>query len=428
MGITALLARAVCVVACCLSLIQIALAQAPKTSSTAKDPIEAANLEFALSDSELNALQGQTFDVLLKNGKKESGATLKGFLVGKQLKDRFRSIELTLADQKKSRKYPADQVFQLEREGKVAYLVAYLPTQKYHVLVDVTKRNEVIAKRLDDTGAEIWEEISAEDQAKYVAEEKVFLDKVKTHFSALPLKLVETQYFLFLSDMPPGQLNPYLQQLDKMNESLGQAFGYPPGHNIWRGKAVIVAFMAQSSFEEFEQQFMESAIDSQKAQGLCHPLNNGRVIVSAYRGTDANFFGSLLVHETAHGYVHRYKSSAEIPSWFHEGIADWIAGQVVPACKEVESTQRAAVQRLNETERIGEDFFTATNIDGWQYGVASGMVQLLVQANPSQFQLFFKGTKEGLSWDDSLMRAYGMTRADLVSAYGRAIGVPHLQQ
>ena len=44
-------------------------AQPRPAASTAKDPVEAAHLEFSLSPDELDALRDQTFDLLLKNGK-----------------------------------------------------------------------------------------------------------------------------------------------------------------------------------------------------------------------------------------------------------------------------------------------------------------------------------------------------------------------
>ncbi len=394
-------------------------------ASTAKDSVEAAHLEFSLTEAELDALRGQTLDVLLKNGKKETGAMLEEFLRSKQLRDRFRSIEVTLANQKKSRKIPTDQVFQLELEGKT-YLLGYLPQQKYHVLVDVAKRDQAIAERLATSRHRIWDPISETDQAKYLAEGKEYMDKVKAHFSSLPMQLVETQYFLFLSDMPTAQLTPYLRQLDQMNESLGQAFGYQPGHNIWRGKAVVIAFVSKEHFTEFEQKFMEN-IPGESTQGLCHSYSDGRVIVSAYRGQSPEHFGSLLVHETAHGYMHRYKSTVHIPSWFNEGIADWIAGIAVPTCKTTVNRQRNAIDQIKLEGTLGGTFFDDRPIEPWQYGIASSMVEILAKSSPDQFRLFFNGIKEGLTWQDSLMRAYGMTPADLVSAYGRVVGVPGLR-
>ncbi len=427
MGISTTWKQSVRIIAIGLLFWQVAGAQDRTAKSTAKDLVEAANLEFSLSEAELDALKGQTFDLLYKNGKKETGGTVKEFLRSKKLPDRFRTIEFILAGQKLARKIPMDQVFQLEQGDKV-YLVAPLPTQKYFVLVDVTKRDIAVSARLKGVNQRIWESIPEADQVKYVAEEKEFLDKVKAHFPKLPLQMVETQYFLFLSDMPAEQLSPYLKQLDQMNESLGAAFGFQPGHNVWRGKAVVIAFMTEESFVEYERVFMmKNDVDTTKMQGLCHAFSNGRVVVSAYRGQSPEHFGALLVHETAHGYLHRYKSTVFILSWFNEGIADWISGIAVPSCRTTTDRQNQAVDKLKLDATLGGTFFLNRQIEPWQYGVASSMVQLLVQKSPDQFRLFFNGIKEGLTWEDSLMRAYGITPQQLTSAYGQAIGVPNLQ-
>ena len=231
MGITRTLMRSARVAAICLALIQTVVAQGPVPAKT-QDPVEAAHVEFAMSGSELDALEGQVYDVLLKNGKQETGATLKGFLTGKQQLDRFRSIELTLAGQTKSRKYPADQIIQLVKEGNV-YPVALLPSQKMYVLIDANKQNESIIKRLVGEGYDLHKNATPEEQAQFVTEEKEFLDKVKAHFSTLTMQVVETDNFLFLSDLPAGQMNQTIKQLDKMGESLVQLIGRPPGVNFW---------------------------------------------------------------------------------------------------------------------------------------------------------------------------------------------------
>ncbi len=392
--------------------------------STAKDPVEAAHLEFSLNPEELDALRDQTWTLLLKNGKKEEDATLREFLRGKQLRDRFRSIEYIASGKKSSRKLPSEQVFQLE-QGETIYEVAFLPTQKYHVLIDVKKRNAAVAEKLAASGQRFWEPLSAEDQQKYVDEGKELLAKAVAHFPTLPLQLHETQYFLFLSDMPAAQVKPYIQQLDKMNEALGQSFGFPPGHNVWRGKAVVAVFVTEAAFAEFERAIMDNPASS-GAQGLCHQVSDGRVVVACYRGDSPEFLGAVLVHETAHGYMHRYKSTTHIPVWLNEGIADWIAGVAVPSSPEISRRQQEAAGLLKQSGTFGKQFFEADRLERWQYGAGSAMVQQMIQANPQLFQLFFNGIKEGLTWQDSLMRAYGMTPEELARGYGRSIGVPSL--
>ena len=405
------------------SLPQLA-AQPRPAASTAKDPVEAAHLEFSLSPDELDALRDQTFDLLLKNGKKEVGGTLREFLRSKQLRDRFRSIEYIASGKKSPRKIPTDQVFQLE-QGETVYEVAFLPTQKYHVLIDTKKRNAAVAEKLAASGQRFWEPLTPDDQLKYVNEGKELLAKAVTHFPTLPLQLHETQYFLFLSDMPAAQVKPYIQQLDKMNEALGQSFGFAPGHNVWRGKAVVAVFVTEAAFAEFEQAIMNNTVPS-GVQGLCHQVSDGRVVVACYRGNSPEFLGAVLVHETAHGYMHRYKSTTHIPVWLNEGIADWIAGVAVPSSPEITRRQQEAASLLKQSGTFGKQFFEANSLERWQYGAGSAIVQQMIQSNPQLFQLFFNGIKEGLTWQDSLMRAYGMTPEELSRGYGRTIGVPNL--
>ncbi len=400
------------------------VAQNRPKASTAKDPVEAAHLEFSLTPEELDALRDQTFDLLLRNGKKEEGATLKEFLRSKQLRDRFRSIEYIASGQKKSRKLSTEQVFQIE-QGETVYQVAYLPTQKYHVLIDVARRNAAVAAKLEESGEQFWDPLSESDQKKYVDEGKEFLQKTVAHFPTLPLQLYETQYFLFLTDMPPAQVQPYINQLDKMNETLGQSFGFAPGHNVWRGKAVVVVFVSEAAFAEFEQSIMGTSVPS-GVQGLCHQVSDGRVTVACYRGDSPDFLAVVLVHETAHGYVHRYKSTKDIPVWLNEGIADWIAGVAVSSSPEVSQRQREAAEQLRQSGTFGRQFFSADSLERWQYGAGSAIVQLMINENRQLFQLFFNGIKEGLTWQDSLMRSYGMTPEELARAYGLSIGIPNL--
>jgi len=99
---------------------------------------------------------------------------------------------------------------------------------------------------------------------------------------------------------------------------------------------------------------------------------------------------------------------------------------VVPSSKEVRYRQTEAVARLRQMQTFGGQFFNSDRLDGWQYGSASAMIQLMLKASPEQFKLFFNGIKEGLTWQDSLQRAYGLTVNQLCQAYGQSIGIPLL--
>ncbi len=447
MGKTTMWNRIVWIIAAGLCWVHVAVAQQPAAS---KDRIAEANLEQVMSGPDIDALEGQAFDVLLKNGKSESGATLKSIIRDKKQKDRIRTLDLTLSGGKKSRKLPVDQVFQLEREGQ-AYAVAPLPSQRSFVLIDTVKRDAAIAKTLEKSGYQLWPAIPLDDQEKYVGEEKEFLEKVKAHFPSMSMQLVETPHFLFLSDMPTAQINAALKQLEKMEETLGQLLGAAPGKNVWRGKCVVIVFVERKQALEFEETLIKSTAEelkpppsaSNQIQGFCHLFYSdlkdaGRVVIAGTRGAKPEILGAWLIREAALGYLFRHRSNQTGFDWLNAGIGDWITTVIIPSNQSVPVAQRAAVQKLRETTTLGPEFFEMTNeMQPEEYGIASGMVQMLIENHPVQFQLFFNGIKEGWNADQengmgfgsgNLMRAYGMTYADLVSAYGRAIGVPDLLQ
>jgi hypothetical protein len=132
------------------------------------------------------------------------------------------------------------------------------------------------------------------------------------------------------------------------------------------------------------------------------------------------------VHETAHGYVHRYRSTVRIPSWINEGIADWVAGLTVRRSNVVRERQTSAAARIRLTRTLG-GFFQREHIEAWQYGLASSMVGLLATRDNDQFRRFFNDIKNGYTWQDSLQRHYGINPDELAGVYGQELGIPGLR-
>ncbi len=385
-------------------------------------PIEAVRSEHTLSLDELQALTGKQADIRLLKGSDLKNATIEEIVTVGQT-PKVKLIVAKPEGEPRPKRLIANQIHQLKIDEN-AYLVNFLPSQKASVIQDQARRKGAVETQLLGKG-NIWEEMTDEEHAEAVADDKEFLQKVTAYFSKTPMRLTETKYFLFLTDMPPAQVAPYIVQLDKMNETLGTAFGFPAGYNIWRGKAVVIVFTERLAFEAFEREFM-SHIPGPDVQALCHSFSDGRVVVGCYRGDDPSYFGIVLVHETTHGYVHRYYSSIRIPSWLNEGMSDWAAQLVVPRNESLRQRQAEAQAILKQQGSLGAGFLTSDQIDGWQYGTAAMMVAFLVRQGPDQFKTFIDGIKEGHQWEASLQRAYGITPQELVVLFGRSIGIPQL--
>ncbi len=278
--------------------------------------------------------------------------------------------------------------------------------------------------RLEARNVEPWPDPESEDDhAAALAKSREMSDEV---ISVLPgTQLYETEHFLFTSNMPPEQVGPYVAYLDKMYDWMGQLYGVPKGHKVWLGgKAPIFAFLERDQFESFEEKYFPDARQAlgtlTNIYGLCHQSMRGEVVIACYRGDDPNDFGQMLVHETSHGFIHRYKTKAQLPNWVDEGMADLIGAEMVPAAKTVKNRELKAVAQLAREPSLG-GMLSAPRIQAGQYGMASNLNRFLLQSNRQSYVRFIENLKEGMKWEEALRDAYGSTPEELLAHYARWI-------
>jgi hypothetical protein len=285
-------------------------------------------------------------------------------------------------------------------------------------------------ERLKERDVEPWPENETdEEHAAALKKSREMAIEVVSLFSGSQLH--ETQHFLFVSNIPPQQIAPYVASLDRMYDFMCQLYGVPRTHKVWLGgKTPIFAFLEREEFDAFEERYYPESRETIRAlgnvYGLSHLSKTGEVVISCYRGNDPNDFGQMIVHETSHGFIHRYKTKAQLPNWVDEGMADLIGAEIVPASNVVKYRELKAVQQLAEQRSLG-GMFKAERIEGWQYGVASNLSRFLLQSNRQNYVRFIEALKEGIKWEEALQATYHATPDDLLSEYGRRIGVPGLR-
>ena len=275
------------------------------------------------------------------------------------------------------------------------------------------------------TGARKWEPLQTKDHDEAIAEHKDFIETFKDDYPNL--KQYETAHFLFVSNIAPAHLAPYLKQLDAMHELMMQMYGIPEDVRVWKGKALIVAFVAREQFMHFEQKHLKQP-PPVGAYGICHSGADGQVIVACFRGRDPADFGQMLVHETSHGFMHRYKTATRVPSWLNEGLADHLGATIVPASLDVPRRQQRALERLAMTRSLGGILgANKRNIRSDQYGLSSLLVGFLIRSGEQQFADLIDNLKAGLDFRESLLASYKKTPDELVRAFGLSIGMPNLK-
>jgi hypothetical protein len=277
---------------------------------------------------------------------------------------------------------------------------------------------EKVNDRLSSTGHHLWEVLTHDQQLEFLRKQEKFIGKIRAAMPSVRWRLVETNYFFFLTDLTPTEVNGYIRYLDAMYEELCKAFGIPPGKNIWCGKCMVVAFRDKATYLHFESAVMKYN-NAENTQGLCHQEMDGSVLFAGYKGTN-NFFGQVLVHETSHGFVHRYLSSARAPSWLNEGMADWLAHQIVKG-KKIPNRQRNSAAKMKLQGGWG-DILTAERIRSEHYGVSSVLVDILLKRDrDGQFKKYFDGIKEGRDPEMCLKEYFKLNYKDLEILYAQRI-------
>ena len=310
-----------------------------------------------------------------------------------------------------------ETIHEAEAKGKgTAQVKGRLAKEAYEKKVAASR------ERMAARGVQPWPELSAAEHAAEVESLEKFVTDVKEAFPGL--QVAATHEFIVATDIPAAQMAPYVKSLDAMHDFLCDLYGIPRGEPVWKGKCLVVAFLREQDFQAFEARFMKVRMAG--AHGLCHQSSDGRVIMACYRGDDAPAFAHMLVHETSHGFNHRWMSPERLPNWLNEGIAEWVGTKVVPGSDQVPLKEAQALEFMRRTGSLGEAFLTRENIDAVQYGMASSLVKFLAR-DLKKFAAFVQGIKEGMPVEESLQASYKVSLADLIGAYGAAVGVPQLK-
>lgn len=326
----------------------------PKGKSAAKAELsdDLAKYVAPLTGDESPIANNKTVTVYLTNGKVLTDMTVTEALLGAG-DESLKFLSVADADGKKKQKLVATSIGRIH-SGDHDYDLTFDPSKKGPVLIDVTARDADVNERLKSKGQRIWPEQTDEERAKTIADYKDFLKRVQANYQ-FPMQLHETQFFLFLTDMPANQVGQQITNLDNMYARLCDLFGVPKTKNLFLGKCIIVAFATEESFLGFELKFLDNP-KAKGAQGLSHGSSDGRQIIACFRGSgDAAAFGALLVHETTHSFAHRFRSNSVYPKWIGEGLADWIAYAVVPR-KYAVDRQKKSVERVQKSGSLGGNF------------------------------------------------------------------------
>ncbi len=273
-----------------------------------------------------------------------------------------------------------------------------------------------------DWGAYEWPTLSIDEQR--AATETMRRDAARILARAgLDLEPVETDYFLFYSDMPRRETAKWAGELDLMYAKLAEQFRLPRGENIFWGKAAIFVFRQRDRFRLVEAEAF-GQVTAGWEDGFCHP-QGPRVFVNFYRQKVDERFAAILVHETVHGFMHRYRTPLRLPTWANEGFADYLADTLfrnspIGAIRRsfgLDYVRRGRVVDPYLDMDYGDPEWPGPDSIGYSLGYM--LVDLMIRDRPEAFRAWVDAIKDGKPWEQALEEDFGVTREKLVESFVR---------
>jgi len=241
--------------------------------------------------------------------------------------------------------------------------------------------------------------------------------------AGLQLAPIETDHFLFYSDMAGEEATAWAARLEEACAMLARRFDLPDQANIFWGKAVVFALGDRDRFRLLEAESFQQLV-AQSTYGLCHPVGP-KVFISCHRTADDDLFGAVLVRELVHGFMHRYRTPFRLPMWANEGLADYYASVLFRNSPLDLERRRGAVGFIRSGGNVDGvlDMSYKDEIPSQRGSLGSAIgalvIEVMIREQPARFARWVSAVKEGKDWEKALAEDFGIPRRALVQTVGR---------
>ncbi len=231
------------------------------------------------------------------------------------------------------------------------------------------------------------------------------------------LHRVETAHFLIYSAWRRSNDKPLGEVCEKTYAALCRQFDVAGSASVWSGKCPVYVFWEREPFERFCTEVYKKG--EPKASGYCGWEGDGFVFIAMGPCRSRRWFYEVLVHEATHGFLSRYLTNRNVPSWVHEGLADYMAATLVTGAWAGKRYIIATKQAVRNEKPVA-GVFEKVGLNTFDYGIAQSFVRFLIARDRAGFVRFIRLMKEGQSEAAAMKEAFGWTRQQFLREWRRA--------
>ncbi len=266
-----------------------------------------------------------------------------------------------------------------------------------------------------------WKALTPEQQEKHLEQVRSACAGYLAQ-AGLKIEPVETEHFVFYSELARSETMRWAGELDKMYHTLIRTLEIPEGTRMFQGKGAIIVFRERDTFIKFEKAAF--GLDATMFGGVNHS-RDGYTFTVFYKAPDLQKFNSILIHETVHAFMYRYRSPVGLPTWANEGLADYIAGHLVhysdEPMKHWHHTRNFVAQKGNPMDVMRLSYLDGSWPNDDAYPVSHMLVRFMLKNKPRDFKLWIDDIKDGKDWREALRQRFGVTAEVLASGFAADI-------
>ena len=261
-----------------------------------------------------------------------------------------------------------------------------------------------------------YEHVPAEIQAKLVEQVRQLGQKVADKMD-VKLRTVETDHFCLFTDWPAADDRGLSEMFESIYSRLASQFDIPSTENIYVGKLPVFCWQDKDEFTKCATDINHFTVAPQ-VLAYVRSSGTGAQMMNLYRYSNRLLLEKVCTHECVHSFVNRYRSNVPLEAWMNEGLAEVMAGTLVPRSRVIERARTyVATGPRTDADKLLEGGYEmlAANL----YPAATTMVDYLLRKDAAKFLGMIDKIKAGESTEDALKASYGLTYETLTTGWRR---------
>jgi len=235
---------------------------------------------------------------------------------------------------------------------------------------------------------------------------------------------LETDHFIIHTTFPAGDHQLFKDLCENLYLGFDRIFQISKTNDrMWDGKCVMYFFRDREGFVKFS-----SAVHHYPAgaAGGYFRAQGGQCEVVIPNLQSFDRFKETLVHEGAHAFLHFYRAPGHVPTWVHEGVAQYFQFDRFPESSTARMLNRTVLEavksyRVLPVKELAKSRRPGHGADFEAYAFSYSYVDYLIRKAPKGFAEFVRGMKSGLEPEEALKKAYDWDYESLQKNWLRAV-------